>query len=280
MNMDQQNIENGATDRGAEQDGRSVRENNSVLETGMHVLEELSMTPAGLAGTELAARVGKDKGNLHRLMQTLVSMGYVEQNSDTKRYYATVQIVVLAGRILKDLDLLDIARPVMRRVRSELGESVHLARKTRVGCVYLAQERPYNRLTVETEVGSVALLHCSSTAKSVFAFASPEEVAEVVQLPLEQKTIRTHRTLESLKEDLREVRRRGYAIDDEEHNTGVRCVSAPIFDFRGNVIASIGISGPSDRVTVENIPDFGARIRAYAAEITGSLGGTVPEIRT
>jgi IclR family KDG regulon transcriptional repressor len=277
--MDHQSIENDESKRVMELKARRVRESTSALETGMHVLEELSMAPAGLAGTELAERVGKDKGNLHRLMQILVSMGYVEQDSDTKRYYATVQIVVLAGRILKDLDLLDIARPVMRRLRTELGESVHLARKTRIGCVYLAQERPYNRLTVETEVGSVALLHCSSTAKSVFAFASPEELADAVELPFEQKTIRTHRTLESLKEDLCQIRRRGYAIDDEEHNTGVRCVSAPIFDFRGNVIASIGISGPSDRVTVENIPSLGSRIRSHAGAITSSLGGAMPEIQ-
>ena len=125
------------------------------LRTGLQVLDVLCAHPAGLGVTELAARIGKDKGNLHRLLRILEEEGHVQQDLPTKRYRPTVKIVNLASSLLRNLDLLEIARPVMRALKQSTKETVHLAHRTAQGGVYIAQERATGRLTVETDIKSM-----------------------------------------------------------------------------------------------------------------------------
>jgi DNA-binding IclR family transcriptional regulator len=243
------------------------------LQTGLAALEVLCSTPAGLGVTELANEIGSDKGNLHRLLRVLAAAGYVEQDPASKHYRATVQIVSLAGNILRSLDLLEIARPVMRELREITGETIHLARRTQRGGIYLAQERPFNRLSVETEIGALVPVYCTSTGKALYAETPRADIESLLESPLVAHTMRTHRTVDALMADLEEVRQRGYAIDDEELNVGIRCLAAPIFNMDGDVAASIGASGPADRITLERMADLGEEIRTAADKITNALGG-------
>lgn len=255
-----------------------TRSTSGLLQTGLLVLETLCAAPAGLGVTELAKELEADKGNLHRLLSVLRETGYVEQEEASRRYKATVQIVSLAGSMLRSLNLVEIARPVMRELCESTGETIHLARRTPRGGVYIAQERPFSRLSVETELGSPVPIHCTSTGKALYAGAARSEVEPLLELPLERHTYRTHQTLETLLADLGETRSRGYAVDDEELNVGIRCLAAPVFDIHGATIASLGLSGPAHRITLERFAELGAEVRAAADKTTYGLGGSEPEI--
>ena len=249
------------------------------LQTGFLVLEILSSSRSGCGVTELANATGKDKGNLHRLLQMLADAGYVDQDPDSRRYRATAKILRLAGSVLHNLDLLEVARPVMRELGLATGRTTHVAQRTRSGGVYIGQERPIGRLSVETEIGALVPIHCSATGKALYCEASRAELEQLIQAPFKTHTTRTHRSFESLMADLEEVSRRGYAIDDEEHFAGIRCVASPILNAQGAVVGCIGTTGSVQSVTLESIPEVGAEIREAALQITASLGGTLDKRR-
>lgn len=255
-----------------------TRSTSGLLQTGLLVLETLCAAPAGLGVTELAKEIKADKGNLHRLLSVLRETGYVEQDEASRRYKATVQIVILAGSMLRSLNLVEVARPVMRELCESTGETIHLARRTPRGGVYIAQERPFNRLSVETELGSPVPIHCTSTGKALYAGSTRTDLESLLDLPLERHTYRTHQTVESLLADLEETRRRGYSVDDEELNVGIRCLAAPVFDIHGATVASLGLSGPAQRITLERFAELGAEVRAAADKVTYGLGGSQSQI--
>lgn len=265
------------------QDGTDVAAANqargaaSTLTTGLDVLEVLARHPEGLGVTALARAIDGDKGNVHRLLRVLEVRGYVEQDPATKLFSASVQLVSLAARVLRGLDLVSVARPVMRELSESTGEAVHLARRMRTGGVYVAREHQGGGVvTVETEIGSQPVIHAASTGKALYCTADRAELTRVVHEPLSRHTMRTITSMDGLLADLEQVRARGYAVDDEELNLDVRCVAAPVFDLHGTPLASIGLSGPASRVTLGRVEDLGRQVWAAALRITKEMGGHVP----
>ncbi|MBA0051275.1 IclR family transcriptional regulator [Streptomyces sp. AJS327] len=247
------------------------------LASGLDILETLAQHTEGMGVTAVARAVNLDKGNVHRLLRVLEERGYVEQDPRTRAYRASVQLVSLAGHLLRGMDLISAAAPVMRELTARTGEAVHLARRTRSGGVYVAQERQGSGVvTVETEIGAQPLIHATATGKALYCMADGEEVARVVERPMTARTIRTLTSLDALTADLEKTRERGYAIDDEELNMEVRCVAAPVFDLYGAPTASIGLSGPAARVSLSQLDGLGQHVRAAARRITEDIGGHVP----
>ncbi len=248
-----------------------------ALFVGLDVLDALARHPDGLGVTALAREVSADKGNVHRLLRVLEERGYVEQDESTKIYRVSTKMISLAGQVLRGVDLVDVAGPIMRELAAATGEAVHLARRTRGGGVYVAQERqPGGRVTVETEIGAQPIIYATATGKALYCTATAEELAEVLPGAFTAHTMRTHAGVTDLTADLEQVCRRGYAIDDEELNLDVRCVAAPIFNLHGVPLASIGISGPASRVTLATIGDLGRTVSIAAFRITQQVGGRVP----
>ncbi len=248
-----------------------------ALNSGLDVLEALATQSQGLGVTEVARRTGLDKGNVHRLLRALEHRGYVEQDPTTKRYSATVMTLTLARSVLHGLDLLTCARVVMGPLSQEVGESVHVAKRTRVGAVYIAQVRQPGRVSVETEIGAQPVIHATATGKSLYLYDDEESVRSVLELPLYAYTEHTLTTVSALMAELATTVERGYAIDDEEMTLDVRCVAAPIFDMYGSVTACIGISGPSSRVSHARLGELGEHVRLAAETVTNYMGGRLPQ---
>lgn len=248
-----------------------------ALTSGLDVLEVLAQHPEGLGVTAVARAVGHDKGNMHRILRVLEERGYVEQDPGTKVFRASAQLLSLAGRILSGLDLSSVARPVMRALSESTGEAVHLVRRMRSGGVYVAQERQGGGIvTVETEIGAQPVIHATASGKALYCMADRADLSRVVHEPMSRHTMRTIVSIEALMSDLQRVQERGYALDDEELNLGVRCVAAPIFDLHGTPVASIGISGPASRVTLARVDELGLQVSSTAFQITKKTGGHVP----
>lgn len=252
---------------------REGRGRGGTLESGLDVIEYLveRATPAGV--TELAAELDMDKGNLYRLLQVLAGRGWIVQDAESRRYTPTAHVVGLAGALLRKLDLRGAAEDVCARLLERTGESVHLSQVTSTGPVYVLQRRPAFRVSVATEVGARPPLHATATGKSIIAFVDDERLTQWVREPLESFTFRTHTSLESLRRDLDEVRRRGFAIDDEEYNPGARCVAAPIFGLEGDVIGCVGVSTPTQRVSIGDMTKLADATLGAAREITTNMGG-------
>lgn len=252
-----------------------LRGRAGTLESGLDIVEHLvhRATPVGV--TELAAALDMDKGNLHRLLKVLEARGWIVQDVVSKRYTPTAHIVGLAGALLRRLDLRMAAEDVCSRLLEETGESIHLSQVTSTGPVYILQRRPAFRVSVATEVGARPPLHATATGKSIIAFVDEARRDLWLHEPFESFTFRTHTSREALERDLAEVRRRGYAVDDEEFNPGARCVAAPIFGLEGDVIGCVGISTPTQRVSIGDMTKLADAALDAAREITRNMGGPV-----
>ena len=237
------------------------------LAKGLRILKLLEDARGGMGTTEVAKSMSIDKSSASRLLHTLANYGFVVQDGDTARYRLGPQLLTLGQRLLKDISLRDHARPFLYKLVDDTGECAHLAILAQRQALYIDQAESSAALRVESEVGTLSPLHCTALGKAMLAFGEGELPEEL--LPFTQRTITDQAVLEA---QLLQTRGRGYAIDDEEYNYGVRCVAAPVFDHRGALVGAIGISGPAGRVTLERIGDFGAVVQRVAAGLSEKMG--------
>jgi DNA-binding IclR family transcriptional regulator len=257
-------------------DRASEHRTAGALSSGLDVLEALAGHPDGLGVSALATRLGADKGNVHRLLRVLERRGYVEQDPDSKRYTAAAGLVALVGATLRGLDVVTASGTHVRALADRTGEAVHLARRTRLGGVYVAQERRTGIVTVETEIGAQPVLHATATGKALLCTADDETWQRLIVEPLQRFTPRTATTIAEVRAELAATRERGWAVDDEELTPGVRCVAAPVFGADGTLVGCVGVSAPATRLTFERLEEVGGQVSAAARSITRELGGQAP----
>ncbi|MBN2148746.1 MAG: IclR family transcriptional regulator [Anaerolineales bacterium] len=225
------------------------------LARGLKILDLLGQAQGGASITELAETLGVDKGSASRLVATLTRYGYAEKDQVTRRFHLGPQVVSLSRSVLARLPLREAAKPYLRQLMEVTGECAHLAVPAQDKVLYIDQVESPATLRVNAAVGTMNPLHCTALGKALLAFGG-------LDLPdrLESFTPRTITDPEALHRHLDEVRRQGYAVDDEEFDPGVRCVAVAVFDYRGKVVGSIGISGPATRLTPERLPALAATV--------------------
>ena len=238
-----------------------------ALAKGLKILNLLEHSRNGMGTTEIAKQLSIDKSSASRLLHTLANYGFVEQDDDSARYRLGPQLLTLGQQLLNRITLRDHARPYLHALVDKTGECAHLAIQAQRQALYIDQVESTAALRVESEIGTLSPLHCTALGKVMLAFADcrpPDELRPF-----------THRTVTDasmLKAQLTQTAKRGYAIDDEEYNYGVRCVAAPVYDHRGALVGAIGISGPAGRVSLERIDEFGRVIKETAAALSSRLG--------
>jgi IclR family transcriptional regulator, KDG regulon repressor len=219
------------------------------LTRGLHILDLLSQSVEGASVTEMAAALGVDKASASRLASTLAHNGYVERDESTRRYHLGPRVVTLSRSVLSRLPWREAAKPFLRQLMERTGECAHLAVASQGKALYVDQVESPATLRVNVQVGQTGPLHCTALGKVLLAFTDLPIPAK-----LESYTQRTITDRAVLERSLGAVRRLGYAVDDEEFDTGVRCIAVPVVDFRGKVVGSVGISGPATRVTRKRLP--------------------------
>lgn len=237
------------------------------LARGLKIMELLAASSDPVSITELAAELGIDKSSASRLVQTLAIYGYAEQDAASRRYRLGPQVVRLSRSLLTRMPLRDAAKPFLRQLVERTGECAHLAILAQDQALYVDQVESAASLRVTTGVGTLAPLHCTALGKCLLAFdngiASPQELPSF--------TPRTITDPQALRLHLEQTRRQGYAVDDEEYDFGVRCVAAPVFDYRGKVIGAIGISGPAGRMGLDRLPHFAQVVLDAARELSNRM---------
>jgi IclR family transcriptional regulator, acetate operon repressor len=227
--------------------------------------------------TRIAERVGLPPSTVHRLLTTLEQERYVRFDSERRLWSVGVQTFVAGCAFLKSRDLVGLARPFMRTLLEEFRETVNLAVQDDRDAMYIHRiERPAALLPLAKPDGRVPL-YCSGVGKALLAGRADSELE--ILLPVDDAPRLTNNTLvcrTALREDIALIRERGFAVDDEEHAVGLRCVAAPVFNELREPMAAISISGPATRIFPSNIPRLGEQLRHAAAAITAKLGGSIP----
>jgi IclR family transcriptional regulator, KDG regulon repressor len=221
----------------------------SSLSKALTLLDAFSAEKPELTLSELARGCGTHKSSAFRLLSTLEAHGFVEKNAATHGYRLGWKLMELAGRLLARYELRELAAPFMEELARRTGEIVHLSVLDGAQIVYLDKRGRSQPLTVSTTVGGRSPAHASAMGKALLAGLPEKQVALVLGARrLERFTPTTITDRRRLGRELEAIRRRGYALDNEEAFPGIRCVAAPLRDRSGRVLAAVSVTVPAQRL--------------------------------
>ncbi len=227
----------------------------------------------GEAGvTTIANELGVHKSTAFRLIAALEHGNLIEQAGERGKYHLGRGVLRLASATTARLELPAEARPVCRRLATDLGEAVNIAILDSGEATYVLQEYAKSAITGRNWLGQRTPLHATASGKVLLAHADPMTAKETFEAPLQPYTPSTVTDPAALEAELATVRERGWAATLEELEIGLNALAAPIYDGTGEVVAAVGVSGPSYRLTVESFPDAAAQLVEGAAEISVRLG--------
>ncbi len=223
--------------------------------------------------TELAGDLQVNKSTVFRLLETMEMRGLVQQDEVTAKYRLGMGILQISDGLIKNLDIIGVARPILKQLMTATKESAHLCAFSNDKVYVVDQVKSNYVMKVSAAIGQDEPIYCSSVGKCILAYLPEDRIEKILNetefIPYTKKTKTSKK--EILKE-LAEIRSRGYALDDEELSEGVRCIAAPIFNFKGEVKNSIGISGPSLRISMDNLSPYIDNLKIAAGGISYGIG--------
>ncbi len=237
-----------------------------------NIIEMLSENES-LGVAEITKALGGSKTTAHRLLQSLVEVGMVAQDNDSKRYKLTCRLFELGSRVFGNSNLVQAANGPMTRLNDLTGETIHLGVMDANSMVYLHKLDSKHTLRLASRVGKVAPLHCTALGKVMLAWKPSHQIAAI--LPELEYTIQTPGTIrspEQFAEHLKEVRKQGYAVDQEENEAGIICFAVPVFNYDGQTVAGISVSVPKFRLEENDAETVIEQLIKTGREVSQNLG--------
>jgi IclR family acetate operon transcriptional repressor len=248
-----------------------------TLDRGLTVLELLAGNPS-LGISEIARRLRMSPSTVSRLMTTLVERDFVSQDEDGTGYRIGVRAFEVGVAFSRQRRLDQIAAPVLKHFANAMGDTVNLSIRAGSDIIYIGQFEGRGLARAAMPIGWRRPLHCTAAGKVILAWLWEERVRELVgPAPLAQFTEKTIATVEDLLDDLEQVRRRGYAFDDQEAEQGVCCIAAPIRADSEQVIASVSVSALVNQMPPERVETLGPELVRVGQEISARLGWRSPD---
>lgn len=244
------------------------------LDRAIEILEMLTHEKNGFGITALAQKTALHKSTVHRLLKTLMHHGYVERDPESDNYRLGMKILYLASAILDRMDIRLLAKPFLEKLSYETREVVHLAILDEGETVYIDKvESSDSSIRMYSQIGKRGPVHCTGVGKVMLSGLSEGEVDRIIrEKGMKAFTPYTITDINELKVHLDKIAIEGYAIDEREHEEGIRCVAAPIFDRNNKIIAAISVSGPVFRVTEDRLSQLIEKIVKTSKEISYQLG--------
>lgn len=237
----------------------------------MRVLESFSTKTRSLSLSEICQRTGFPKSTTHRLMSSLRDVGLLDQDGDRDRYRLGLKLFELGNIVLANMDLHREARPYVEALGRLTDQAVHLAVFDGRHAVIVARSDPQpdnaGRALIES-----APAHCTSVGKAILAGQSAATLDRFIAAGLVRFTDTTITDPMALRQQLSTIRQRGYALDEGEHQPGLRCVGAPITDIAGRVFAAISVSGPAWKLPLDEVERTAKIVIHHARSISQTLG--------
>jgi IclR family KDG regulon transcriptional repressor len=233
----------------------------------------LLMREGRLGLSQVARSLGIPKSTAHSILETLEGEGLVGRDGSTGTFGLGIRLLELGQAAQESFELRRVASPHLLALNRDLDETVHLTVLDGDVVLYVECFESSKRLRTYSVIGVRAPLHCTAVGKAILAFLDDDEQIRLLnRIPLDRFTARTITGRTALRAHLKAVRARGWSVDDVEHEEGVRCVGAPVFDHLGRVCASISISGPTQRITAGSLPRLAKKAQATALAISRTLG--------
>jgi IclR family transcriptional regulator, KDG regulon repressor len=237
------------------------------------ILEEVARHREGVGLADLSKLVGLHNSTTFHLARTLVSLGYLRQEKDSKRYRIGRPLFALAASALDEIEMVNVATPVLEDLSRETGESGHFGVRMGDAVVVIARTSGPGAFQLTERVGVVRPAHCTALGKIILASLRPEQLKRFLdRAELKPSTPKSITDAGMLMREIAEVQRIGVAFDDGEFNTEVRCVAVPVTDFTGQVIGALGISGPIWRLSNQALQNHAKLVRAAANRLSTQLG--------
>jgi IclR family KDG regulon transcriptional repressor len=239
---------------GGETMARREKDNYVIqaVDKALDLLEQFNGDRDELGVTELSNRLNLHKNNIFRLLATLETKGYIEQNKATENYRLGVKSLELGRTFIKQLGFVRPVKPFLEEIVEKCNETAYLGIIRQNSAMYLDAEEANQIVKVANRIGSRLPIHCTAIGKVQVAYTSEEEL-EKLGIPDNTERFTPNTIVDKAKfmKNLKEVAKRGYALDNEEYDLGVRCVGVPLRDYTGRVVGGISVSGPSYRMTDE-----------------------------
>jgi len=247
------------------------------LTRALTLMRHLAASGDGMSLTELSEAAGLPPSTTHRLLTTLESERFVRPDPQGGVWRIGVAAFFVGTAFARSRDKLSLARPYLRRLMEMTGETANLFVESDGEAICIGQIESRHAMRAITGVGGRVLLHSSGAGKALMAHMDPARRQRILaSMTLPRETQRTITDREQFEAALHDARNLGYAVDDEEHALGLRCVAAPVFDEFGRAVAAISVSGPSARIPVERLPTLGRMVAQAALEATRDYGGEAP----
>ncbi len=239
----------------------------SIIET------TVARQDTGVTYSEIVAALDLPKSTVHRILKDLTELGYLNFNPETKRYFGSLQLAALGAEVMSHFQLRDHVRPSLLELHRKTDHTANLAVLDGTMGVFVDKiESKDFGIKLFSEIGKTFPLHCTGLGKALLAFSSNDTVAKLLETPLKAITEKTIIDPEAFKRELALIRKRGYALDNEEITRGIMCTAAPVFGFNGELVCAISITFPAYINDDRGIEPEIAAIKKYAALISGSLG--------
>jgi DNA-binding IclR family transcriptional regulator len=237
------------------------------------MLEAVAISGGAASLAEMVRRTGLHRSTAFHLLQRLVDLDYLRQDATTRCYELSAKLFQLTGRTWSSEQLGQVAQPFLAELTRRAGESSSLA-AWRDGSVTVAAKcESDGPVRVVQNLGALRPLHATAVAKAILPWLPQGELAGILRgVQFQRYTPKTIMTRAALEAELRRIRAAGYAIDDEEHIEGIRCIAAPVFGPAGQVVASLCALGPRSRMSHQRLRQLKAPLIEQARAMSERLG--------
>lgn len=243
-----------------------------ALDRAVRVLNCYDFEHRELGVRDITAMTGLHKATAHRILVALEHNGFIEQDPHTGNYHLGLELFRLGQLAAGRHDVRELAHPYLEELTADVRETSHLAVLEGTDVLYLDKVEGPHALRMPSRVGQRVPAHCTSLGKAMFAcFGDAEVRRRLARSRFVQHTPKSHRGLDDLLEDLKTVRRRGYALDDEEIELGLMCIGAALRDHVGAMVGAISISAPSARIRPVAVK-IAEQVKHTAEAISSRLG--------
>ncbi|UWQ86254.1 HTH-type transcriptional regulator BhcR [Leisingera caerulea] len=247
------------------------------LDRALDVLDALAGA-SGMTLTELSTALDQSAATMYRVLATLEARQIVEMEPQSQTWHIGAMAFRLGSAFLRRSSVIERARPVMRELMEATGETSNLGIERGGDVMFVSQVETHESIRAFFPPGTTSPMHASGIGKALLSCFGEDQLTRFLRgRTLEQFTEKTLTSADTLREDLAQIRSRGWSFDDEEKAPGMRCVAAPVFGMQGEVLAGISVSGPAARMPDARINDIGALVRGAAEKLSYGLGAPPAE---
>jgi IclR family transcriptional regulator, KDG regulon repressor len=244
-----------------------------TLDRALDIIELLTMERNPVGVTEISHKLDLHKSTVHRLLNALAVRGYVQKEDLHSKYSLGLKFVEIGSQRLNHLELKIEAAPSLRRLAENTQQTVHLAILNGNEVVYIEKIEPVSNMRMYSQIGKRVPVYCSALGKTLISEMSDDDVKKLLSgTDFRAFTVHTRSSVDQLIADIDSVCKKGWALDDEEHEEGIRCIAASVRDYTGKIIASVSVTGDRRIISPERDNEIATLVMNTAAIISKRMG--------